>query len=315
MGNNIYSERINVYELRERSITLLKDIKESLDKHNVSFWIDFGTLLGAVRDKRSIPWDGDFDLSTIDKDVAEKDDLWAELKNKGYNINISKSNIKITLKKWKIGQYRIDLHRYRINDKGDVEYEYGKIFTRKIDKFYQRLLSQLSLQIFPEDEYERAYPTFGIICRCLLDNEIDYIELEKIPSFKVQLGQLNSRYDFIINIDNRVITNKKRKVNDGFNKIVFKIFQFLPFPVKCYLKSFLTKKAMNAKYTPSKRVFFPMEYFKSFEKVGFHGIEINAPCNFESYLERIYGTDWVKPIVTPNKNYLNKISYKESRKK
>ena len=41
----------------------LADVVRILRAHNVFFWLDQGTLLGAVRDGSPIPWDGDIDLS------------------------------------------------------------------------------------------------------------------------------------------------------------------------------------------------------------------------------------------------------------
>jgi len=40
----------------------LKKVKQALDKKNIEYWLDAGTLLGAVRENRFIPWDHDIDL-------------------------------------------------------------------------------------------------------------------------------------------------------------------------------------------------------------------------------------------------------------
>lgn len=57
---------VKVYE--KVAIEALREVKEVLDKHGVEYWLDYGTLLGAVRGGRFIPWDHDIDLGLWHKD-------------------------------------------------------------------------------------------------------------------------------------------------------------------------------------------------------------------------------------------------------
>lgn len=58
--------RARYYTMREeRAIKDLKEIKEILDEVNVRYWLDCGTLLGAVRDGKIIEWDNYIDLGTM----------------------------------------------------------------------------------------------------------------------------------------------------------------------------------------------------------------------------------------------------------
>ena len=73
--------------------------------------MDFGSLLGAVRNSRAIPWDGDFDLSTLESDkIVNNKHLLDDLINKGYEIHITYANIKILKRDWTFGQYMLDIH-------------------------------------------------------------------------------------------------------------------------------------------------------------------------------------------------------------
>ena len=55
-------------------IQVIHYITELLDKENIPYWIHFGTLLGAVRNKSTIPWDSDADIGLF---VEDKDKVLA----------------------------------------------------------------------------------------------------------------------------------------------------------------------------------------------------------------------------------------------
>ena len=54
------SDLIKCHKIQQR---LLDALREICDRHGLVYWIDFGTLLGAVRYKGFIPWDDDLDVS------------------------------------------------------------------------------------------------------------------------------------------------------------------------------------------------------------------------------------------------------------
>ncbi|MCM1124308.1 MAG: LicD family protein, partial [Eubacterium sp.] len=54
--------KMTVDEIHIELFKLLKDLDELFQKHNIKYFLAFGTLLGCVRDGGYIPWDDDVDL-------------------------------------------------------------------------------------------------------------------------------------------------------------------------------------------------------------------------------------------------------------
>ncbi len=132
----------------------LRDIKHIFDKAKVIFWLDAGTLLGAVRDKKIIPWDNDLDISIMHKNHKKVAKLTPEFKKKRFEVSTDYykdgSLRKLKLKRAK--NFSIDIVFIKV--KNNMAWYYLK-FTERKEKRYKILRKcaiaarRLITKIFP----------------------------------------------------------------------------------------------------------------------------------------------------------------------
>ena len=70
---------LNLYQLT-------KDFHEILTKHKLQYWIEGGTLLGAVRNEGIIKFDDDVDVQIMHEDEIKFQDLIPEFERLGYSV-------------------------------------------------------------------------------------------------------------------------------------------------------------------------------------------------------------------------------------
>ncbi len=78
-------------------INLLRQVKEVLDKHNIEFWLECGTLLGAVRNGKFIPWEHDIDLGAWQEKMTDviKTSILKELCSRNFAVKVFENYIHI----------------------------------------------------------------------------------------------------------------------------------------------------------------------------------------------------------------------------
>jgi lipopolysaccharide cholinephosphotransferase len=79
-------QTISLKESQAAMLELLKIIDKVCRDNNLQYWLDHGTLLGAVRHKGYIPWDDDVDICVMKKDYDQLLDLLEKESQKNKDI-------------------------------------------------------------------------------------------------------------------------------------------------------------------------------------------------------------------------------------
>lgn len=155
-------------DTEKQAVQLLEKVTDLLEESGIKYWLDGGTLLGAVREKKLIPWDHDLDIGIKfeGNEVLEK--LILSLKKKFY-VRALPFSKKETI--WNLGKYRIikvyprkkyffrdklclDLfifYREKLDSDHQIVYKYGVWGNNAF--YHHSLLDELSTLSFYNREY------------------------------------------------------------------------------------------------------------------------------------------------------------------
>lgn len=140
-------------------IKALSDVKNTLIEHNANYFLDTGTLLGAIRDKQFIPWDNDIDLGVVGGNISDIIAISKSLYKKGYNVTATKTNICV----FKSNEYLdIGIKFYEIEDSRFIAH-LGKVNG---SRFFSSLDLYLSDQFILKKGYKR-FKLIGLVAQLI----------------------------------------------------------------------------------------------------------------------------------------------------
>lgn len=138
-------------ELQKNGFNYVKIIEEALDRSGAKFFLDFGSLLGIIRDGSFMSWDMDIDYGIY----INADYTWSDLEKTMYNINFSKvrqftHNGQITEQTYGTGLLTIDFFKHCEDVNNSYEYLYFKKEGFEYKSLFDFHVSKLKLYKFSD---------------------------------------------------------------------------------------------------------------------------------------------------------------------
>ncbi len=182
---------------------MLCEVHRICEKHGIAYWLEGGTLLGAIRHKGFIPWDDDLDISMMYEDYLKfQDVVEEELKHTNYIFKKVPSHIgKILCKDF-----------YPTSNEKMLNF---LNWSEKENLF-------MALDIFPYHFIKNEYKDIAF-------NELTLARLEKINLYKnyKNINDYDKIQEFLDNLNEKYTTLKKQDtVFLGLETIDQKIMRF-----------------------------------------------------------------------------------------
>lgn len=264
MNDNNYTYNKDDYEdltLREAQLIMadiLKDVHELCERHGLKYFLDAGTLIGAVRHKGFIPWDDDIDIGMLREDF-----------NKFLEIAKKELPEHLFLQTFETDEY-YDV--YPVPCK--VRYN-STMFLEEGAKENYKMHNGIYIDVFPYDSLPKNNFTYKIQ-RTLSYNILkSFKRLRDKPeklSFKNKLTF--SFYKLVV----KIFPNKRRlKFFNFLIKWNNKDSEYMGYGVDTYWSEYVYKKS---------------DYF-DLVKLEFEGQYFYAPRNYHAILTQLYG-DYMK---------------------
>lgn len=177
---------------------MLRDIDNLFNEKGVRYWIDGGTLLGAVRHKNVIPWDDDADICVPSRDEKKLLGLTRWLNNIGYGLSKFWGGYKI----YPLNGIDIRDYKFPFVDIFMVSEQFSIIdFTDKRVKqvfpnFYHRKKDLLPLKRYQFDDFELWGPAnpipyldlaYGTDWMTIGYKSYDHLNQKKLPIVKFKI--------------------------------------------------------------------------------------------------------------------------------
>ncbi len=158
-------------QAQHRMLNILLEVDKICRKNNLSYWIDYGTLLGAVRHKGYIPWDDDIDISMPSDDYKKFTEIANNELPEGFFLQTSETDPAYKRSVCKVRDTNSFIAGY--NDDFCAEYNKG-----------------LYIDIFEKREYPSIPPSLFRKMSKWINKTSIFFEIKQYPSLKTAFATI-----------------------------------------------------------------------------------------------------------------------------
>lgn len=265
-------------KLKKAELHILKDFIAVCEKHNLQYFVCFGTALGAVRHKGFIPWDDDIDVGMLRDDYEKFVRIAKKEMSDHYYITTPK-----TMKNYASGVIKVQ-----------------RLGTKFIPEFSKTMKCSLCLHIdiFVYDNKDE-------------DENIVKKNIKKARNLSKMLFLCGSPYP---EIPIKGIVGNAAKIACFVLHYVFRVLRLSP--ARLYSKMEKISKSSNYKDTESVICYSSVYPLKSdmkkedlfpLVKMDFEDIKVCLPAAYDKYLAKCYGNDYMQ--IPPMEKRVNHAAY------
>jgi len=241
--------KLTLKELKETQICILTYVADFCERNKIRYWIDSGTLLGAIRHKGYIPWDDDIDIGMLREDY----DKFSKL----FNAHES--------------QYRFVC----LENSADFYVPHGKVCDKNTilyepDENGQKLAVNIDIFV-----YDNAP-----------DDEAELKEMyDKRDFWRKVYWRQNSYIDKKGNIVKIILKYMRRAVY----RVRYKNRNPIQEMIQNSKKYMMCQTRNVGNFTSFTRMSCDKSVFASFIEVEFEGKKYKAPIGYDEWLRSFYG--------------------------
>lgn len=135
--------------LQEEGLDLIKSIEDALEDSNITYFADYGTLLGIIRDNAFISWDNDVDYGLLIDDTFDWKKFEEHMNEYGFKkIRQFLFQNKVSEQTYRIGSLTVDFFGHQKRNNSTLGYGFFRkdnyIYHSK-DEFHVRVVEYVKL--------------------------------------------------------------------------------------------------------------------------------------------------------------------------